>query len=270
MILINLYFYFYQEGPGSSMIRGSELFTKELSTKFTIVHWDQRDAGKTLELNPSPRPPSISQMEQDVYQVVQFITKELKQNKVHLLGSSWGNVLGFYMVKYNYELWHAYYASNPIISQLASEKKILKILKSPFKENATASEELAKVKISFEIDEDLFYTRKWLFYKNGKAFANNEGFKKGFLQWSKTWSLAWNEVMTINLPKTLKEVQCPIYFFVGKNDIQTSPTITVNYFEDLKAPKKALFIFENSGHQIHQDEPKKFQDAIIGILNAKN
>ena len=74
--------------------------------------------------------------------------------------------------------------------------------------------------------------------------------------------------MNIDLPKTLKEVNCPIYFFVGKNDIQTSTEITENYFEELKAPKKDLFLFENSGHQIHHDEPEKFQHTIINTLEA--
>jgi len=75
-------------------------------------------------------------------------------------------------------------------------------------------------------------------------------------------------VTRIDLPKTLKSVDCPIYFFVGKNDIQTSTKITVDYFKALKAPKKALFMFENSGHQIHQDEAEKFQNVIIEILTA--
>ena len=84
----------------------------------------------------------------------------------------------------------------------------------------------------------------------------------------KTWSPVWNEVMHIDLPKTLKSVDCPVYFFVGKNDIQTSTRITQAYFEALKAPKKGLFLFEHSGHQIHQNEPVKFQEAIIKTLDA--
>jgi esterase/lipase len=54
--------------------------------------------------------------------------------------------------------------------------------------------------------------------------------------------------MNIYLQKTLKKVDFPIYFFVGKNDIQTSSKNTKGYFEELKAPKKDLFLFENSGH----------------------
>jgi pimeloyl-ACP methyl ester carboxylesterase len=259
---------FLSGGPGSSMMNSAASFTTILKNKFTIVQWDQRDAGKTLKLNPSPIQPSVAQMEKDTLQVIEFIRKELNQEKIYLLGSSWGNVLGFYIVKNHPELLHAYFASNPVISQLASEKELLNILKIHFKENSLASKELASVNFPFKVDEDLFYLRKWLFFKEGKEYVTSNDFKNGFLQWSKNWSPVWNEVMSIDLPKTLKKVDCPIYFFVGKNDIQTSTQITKDYFEELKAPKKDLFLFENSGHQIHHDEPEKFQNTIIKTLST--
>lgn len=260
---------FLSGGPGSSMMNTADNFTDILKSKFTIVQWEQRDAGKTLELNASPTQPSVEQMEKDTYEVINFLTKELNQEKIYLLGSSWGNVLGFYIVENHPELLHSYFAVNPVISQLASEKELLKILKVHFKENPTASKELADVNIPFKTDEDLFYLRKWLFYKDGKEYVTNDDFKNGFLKWSQTWSPVWNEVMDIDLPKTLKEVNCPIYFFVGKNDIQTSTEITREYFKELKAPQKDLFLFENSGHQIHHDKPEKFQNTIIKTLQKK-
>ncbi|WP_423221795.1 alpha/beta fold hydrolase [Janthinobacterium rivuli] len=250
------------------MMKNADAFTAILKNRFTLVQWDQRDAGKTLKLNPSPSQPSVAQMEQDTYQVITFLQKELKQEKIYLLGSSWGNVLGFHIVKQHPELLHAYFAVNPVISQLASEKELLKTLKVHFKDNAVASQELGSITFPFTSDESMFYLRKWLFYKDGKEFATSEGFKTGFLQWSKTWSPVWNEVMNIDLPKTLQSVDCPVYFFVGKNDIQTSTRITQDYFEQLQAPRKGLFLFEQSGHQIHQDEPEKFQRSIIGTLPA--
>ena len=255
-------------GPGSSMMKGEDAFTRILKTRFTIVHWDQRDAGKTLKLNPSPVIPSVALMEHDTLEVVEFLRKQLKREQIYLLGSSWGNVLGFYMVKNHPGLLHAYYAVNPVVSQLTSEKELLDILKADFKDNALASSELENVRIPFETDSDLFYLRKWLFYKDGKQYVTTENFKNGFLAWSKTWSPVWNEVMSTDLPKTLTKVDCPVYFFVGKNDIQTSTKITIDYFEKLKAPKKELFMFENSGHQIHHDEPEKFQHAILKTLDG--
>lgn len=258
---------FLSGGPGSSMMKNADSYTNILKNKFTIVQWDQRDAGKTLALNPSPVQPSVELMGKDTYEVINFLLKRLNQKKLYLLGSSWGNALGFYIVRNHPELLHAYYAVNPVISQLASEKELLKTLKIHFKNNTVAMEELEKVHFPFTNDEEMFYLRKWLFYKDGKEYVTTDDFKKGFLQWSKTWSPAWNEVMKIDLPKTLKKVKCPVYFFVGKNDIQTLTSITKGYFEQLKAPKKDLFLFENSGHQIHKDEAEKFQNTIIQTLD---
>ncbi|MCP2012165.1 alpha/beta fold hydrolase [Duganella violaceipulchra] len=257
---------FLSGGPGSSMIKNEAAFTRILRSRFTIVHWDQRNAGKTLALNPSPTQPSVEQMVNDTYQVIEFVRKKLGKEKIYLLGSSWGNVLGFQIVKTHPQLLHAYFAVNPVVSQVASEKELLLTLKTHFEGNPLATEELAKVNIPIKADEDLFYLRKWLFYKDGKEFVTSNEFKNGFLEWSKSWSPVWNEVMNIDLPETLKEVDCPVYFFVGKNDIQTSTRITVKYFERLQAPKKELYIFEKSGHQIHQDEPERFQNTIISTL----
>lgn len=258
---------FLPGGPGSSMMKNADSFTNILKNKFTIVQWDQRDAGKTLELNPSPIQPSVELMGKDTYEVINFLLKNLKQKKLYLLGSSWGNALGFYIVRNHPEVLHAYYAVNPVISQLKSEKELLTTLKIHFKENPVAIQELSKVHFPFTNDEDLFYLRKWLFYKDGKEYVTSDNFKKGFLQWSKTCSPAWNEVMNIDLPKTLKKVNCPIYFLVGKNDIQTLTSITKEYYEQVKAPKKDLFLFENSGHQIHKDEPENFQNTIVKTID---
>lgn len=257
---------FLSGGPGSSMIRNADAFTQLLKTRFTIVQWDQRDAGKTLQLNPSPVPPSVEQMQDDTLQVVNLLRKEFKQQKIYLLGSSWGNVLGFHVVKQHPELLHGYFAVNPVVSQLASERELLDTLKRHFKDNPVASGELAKVDTAFTSDDDLFYIRKWLFYKDGMDYAVSDDFKKMFLEWTKTWSPVWTKVMTIDLRDSLRKAECPVYFFVGKNDIQTSASITQAYFNELQAPKKNLFLFERSGHQIHKDEPEKLQQTIISTL----
>jgi pimeloyl-ACP methyl ester carboxylesterase len=168
---------FLSGGPGASMINTSDSFTEILKNKFTIVHWDQRDSGRTLELNPSPTQPSVELMGKDTYQIISFLIKKLNQKKIYLLGHSWGNVLGFYVVKNHPELLHSYFAINPVISQLKSEKSLLNILKTHFKNNSIASKELASVNIPFEIEEDLFYLRKWMSYKDGSKYALSDNYK---------------------------------------------------------------------------------------------
>lgn len=261
---------FLSGGPGGSMMNSASKYTNKLKDKFTIVQWDQRDAGKTLEFNPSPIQPSVGQMKKDTYEVIQFITKKLKKRKIYLAGFSWGNILGFYIVEKHPEVLHSYLAVNPVVSQMASEKLLLIRLKDVYKNNEVALKELSSVKIPFERAEDLFFIRKWLFDMDGKDYAIKDDFKYFFLEWTKTWFPVWQEVMNINLPKTLIKVKCPVYFFVGIEDIQTSTEITENYFNHIKAPKKDLYLFEYSKHSIQESEPEKFQKIIIENILSKN
>lgn len=260
---------FLSGGPGSSMMSGTDRFTSRLIQKFTIVHWDQRDAGKTLTLNRSPERPTLAQMADDTIEVVKYLTRSLKQERIYLLGSSWGNVLGFHVLKTHPQLLHAYFAVNPVVSQLASEEELLRALTAHYEGNALARGELAQVKLPFESEQDLFYLRKWLFYKEGNLQAAGKEFEAGFLEWASAWLPVWNEVMKIDLRQTQAMAACPVFFLVGKNDLQTSAGIAVDYFQQLAAPRKELVLFEHSSHQIHREETDKFEATVIRLAGMK-
>ena len=67
----------------------------------------------------------------------------------------------------------------------------------------------------------------------------------------------------MNFFKQFPELQCPVYFFVGRKDYLTNATVTEKYQRKLKAPRKQLFWFEKSGHDIPGTEPERMQDIII-------
>lgn len=73
------------------------LFQKEWEKDFTVVQWDQRNAGKTYEANdPKKVAPTVTvtQMLADTLEVVRYLTNKYGKEKVVLLGHSWGSVLG--------------------------------------------------------------------------------------------------------------------------------------------------------------------------------
>lgn len=143
---------------------------------------------ETLKLSASPLQPAVARMESDTLEVINFIINKTGRKNIDLLGSSWGNVLGFYIVKTHPELLHAHFVSHPVVSRLDSEKALRDNLKAHFKDNPAAATEWSSVKIPFRTDEDRFFLRKWLFYKEGKTNVTSKQFKDGFLQWSKVSS----------------------------------------------------------------------------------
>jgi pimeloyl-ACP methyl ester carboxylesterase len=263
---------FLHGGPGSSRMKQAGLFTNELQKHFLVVQWDQRDAGRTLALNKSSVPITVKLMEDDTYELIKLLLKKFNQKKLYLVGESWGTVLGFKMAEKHPELLNAYMAFSPVVNQIKSEQIVLGKLKLDAKEkgNIKAQEELNRVKIPFENYKQIYYSRKWMFSYDGHPFADKDttALKDYMEDWSKTWMPTWNQAISQNLFTQLPQINCPVYFFLGKKDLQTNFGISKEYFEVLKAPVKDVFVFENAGHSVLTEEAEQVQKIIINdILN---
>ena len=82
-------------GPGSSETPILRVFNSELEDHFTVVYWDQRLAGQTLDPNaPTPRRLTAAEMLSDLDVVVDRVRVRLGHDKVLLVGHSWGTMLG--------------------------------------------------------------------------------------------------------------------------------------------------------------------------------
>jgi pimeloyl-ACP methyl ester carboxylesterase len=78
---------------------------------------------------------------------------------------------------------------------------------------------------------------------------------------------AFNEASAINFRTNTPSVGCPVYLFIGEKDYQTHFSIAQDYITSLKAEKKELFWFKNSGHNLNLTEPKKLQAIIISLTH---
>ncbi|HET9918582.1 MAG TPA: alpha/beta fold hydrolase, partial [Ktedonobacteraceae bacterium] len=66
---------------------------QELEHSFVCVNWDQRGAGKSFRPGPSPESMTIDQFVQDTITLIELLRARFAQQKVLLLGHSWGSVL---------------------------------------------------------------------------------------------------------------------------------------------------------------------------------
>jgi pimeloyl-ACP methyl ester carboxylesterase len=253
---------FLHGGPGGSVMSYSGKFTNKLQEHFIVVQWDQRETGKTLKLNSSPVPLTVTLFEDDTHELIDILLKKFHQPKLYLVAHSWGTVLGFHIASNHPELLYAYVPVGAMINQLESERIILDMMqeKAQRESNQEQIRELATIKIPFESGEQLYYHRKWLFHFNG---SKTKLAKNYVLNWSSTWLALYNEASKSNLIETLPTLSCPLYFFAGRKDFQTNSSITEAYFNKLVAPTKRLFWFEQSAHAVPTSEPGLFQSILI-------
>lgn len=248
-------------GPGGSLMSKTDQITGKLQQYFVVVQWDQRETGETLKLNKSAEPLTLNLFYSDTHDLIDSLLKKFQRSKLYIAGYSWGSALGFHIADKYPGLLYAYIAISPVINQWESERIALEMLKE--KMGNKARKELARVKIPFENAEQLYYDRKWLFKFDGQKINALTLPKSFFQSWGATWLKVWKESCDRNLFESLPAINCPVYFFAGGKDYQTNRSITEQYFNKVKAPKKDLFLFEGSGHTLPETNPGLFQDIIV-------
>lgn len=71
-----------------------------------------------------------------------------------------------------------------------------------------------------------------------------------------------NDIFSTDLT-SVTELKVPAYFFAGRHDWSLPAVVTEDYVKQLKAPVKELVWFEQSGHEVPEEESDAFNTAII-------
>lgn len=81
-------------GPGSTLGATACRWQGALEAAFTVVHWDQRGSGNTYYRDPAAPPPTVERLLSDLDELVDALRARYGQDRLFLLGHSWGSLLG--------------------------------------------------------------------------------------------------------------------------------------------------------------------------------
>jgi len=261
-------------GPGTSEMFINHHCMDTLANFFTIVHWDQR--GTALSFNDSLKKSDISfdKIFDDAIKLTETLIGTFNQEKIFLIGHSFGSVLGIHLVEKYPNYYYAYIGMGQVIDDNKSREIIYQwLLKKLKEENDTA--ELLKLTKSHSIPRDLINKYKGIFYK-GKTLTDviKESpyyYDKYPDLYSKSMNFVRDAIATNpsvigkNILDKIHQLRVPVYFFEGRHDriAACAPELVIEYYEKLNAPKKEIIWFEESAHHPNIDEPEKFQNILI-------
>ncbi len=264
-------------GPGGTWFPLTALFVP-WEKEFTVVQWDQRGAGKTLETTGASVADSmtVDRMAQDGIEVAEFLRSRLHKDKVVLFAHSFGSILGIHMARSRPELFSAYVGTG----QVASMPRGLKIGYAQLLERARKANDPRAVKKLEASGAPPFDTmEKGALYFDvlgtyesdnaalstvGKLILTAPGFSlwdivsrnRGFAQ-VPPWRL-YQEIFATELPSLGLDFKMPVYFFQGVDDDVTPAALAREYFEKIEAPHKEMVTFEGVGHYAVWIAPDKF------------
>lgn len=275
---------FLHGGPGTAQIGFAPKFQSNLEKNYTVINWDQRGAGLSYDKNIRREDLTIENMVTDTVELVKYLLGRFNQEKIFLVGHSWGTVLGLLTVKKAPDLIHAYIGIGQVVNMKDGEKISYDytINKAKDLKNKKALKELSKVEFNPNDLQYLDIQRKWL-TKFGGSFIGvtmynliysnmlfaKEYTIKDWMSYMKAGKFSldslWQELMEVNFLETISELEVPVWFLAGKHDYQTPFQLVEQYFNTLECPKKELVWFENSGHLLNYEETDKFNEVCLKI-----
>lgn len=281
---------FLHGGPGGAMIPMLHTYQYLWEDDYTVVNWDQRAAGKTYFLNKEQTASiastlSAEVMLQDIHEIIRYLTKRFGQEKVILVGHSWGTMLGSQFALAHPELVEAYVGIAQAVDindgvlhmakytrQLAKEQKAEKdmaalerIIKQIQHKNTVAEKEtmdickIAKRYMPINMDTTIFlrsglfspyYTLREMTY-----YAKMDELTKPFLPY----------LLDYDLRKIGSRYEVPIIFILGEYDWHMN-LLAQEYFDTITAPTKKYISIPGAGHVAMMDAPAAFFASLHAAL----
>lgn len=264
-------------GPGSSMLMYSHLYSEKLKNNFIFVNWDQRGTAFSYHEGMDPTCISEDQIRDDTLELIKYLITAFHKKKVFLIGHSFGSVIGLQLVANHPELFYAYIGVGQVaydwdktvaitykwLHSKLEEANDVEGLKRIEKDKFPYIDLVIKYGGHHRLAIDLDSLKKTSpFYYEGYFDLAEKG--KAFSEYNVGKNINFKAIFN----KSIYDINVPLYFFEGRNDhvIACAPELVVEYCKAVKAPKKNIIWFENSAHLINIEEPIKFQNELIKVL----
>ena len=274
-------------GPGGTDL-GAIRRDVTLEEEFVVVVWEQRGAGKSYAALDPTETFTLDQMVSDTIEVTGYLQDRFDEEKIYLVGQSWGSTLGVLAAREAPELYHAFVGVGQMVSQRETDNMfwedtmawavdtgnvgLVEELRSngpppyadlnqyaPVVSHEHDWNRYAELELNNEMPAILFVP-EYTFMDRVNAF-------RGFLDTNGT---LYPQLQDIDLRRDVGTLEVPFVMVLGEHEARGRAVLAEEWFEMLDAPSKEVFIFEGSGHRAHFDRPGDFSAVMSHVVEKSS
>lgn len=278
---------FLAGGPGGTQMAAVRHDLAELEQHFVVVNWDQPGSGKSYGAAPKDITPNT--YIEDGLALTGYLQERFGQEKIYLLGESWGSALAIFLAAEQPKAYHAVIGTGQMVDfletelldydkamEIATERgdtdKIAKLTangRPPYygSDVTWKSAEYLNYLSSYmarnpEIQNGGYNTFRDIFSEE-YSLLDKINFFRGIVN---TFNYVYPQLYDIDLRTDYKKLEVPVYFFLGRHDVNAPTSLVEEYVSVLEAPHKEIVWFEHSGHSPWLNESKRFVEELISVL----
>lgn len=276
---------FLAGGPGGTQMAAVRRELAELEDHFVVVNWDQPGSGKSYGAQRGADMTAETYIE-DGHALTEYLKERFGQEKIYLIGESWGSALGIFLIARYPESYHAFIGTGQMVDFAETERidyhKALEIAESRGDKNIVKSLKHNGEAPYYGRDmvwKSAVYLNYLTAYMSSLPEVHDPGYKTLDDAMSEEYGLldkinffrgiafTFNEVYQtlygIDLRKDYAKLDVPVCFFTGRYDYNAPTSLVEEYVEVLDAPEKEIVWFEHSAHSPWINESDKFVDEVI-------
>jgi proline iminopeptidase len=296
---------FLEGGPGGTAIGRIRNSGDDLEQGFVVATWDQRGTGKSYDALEPTSTLTVDQLVDDTLEVTNYLRDRFDQQKIYLVGSSWGTILGTLAkdcsrgwavpadtpvpVQDAPQLFHAYVGTGQMVDPFETDE----LMYAESLEDAEARDDDGAfsalrdlgpppyddtldypVAIStnpkpmdFELGADYHATSEYPSSLFVGEYTLTEQLR-GMAAIAETFDVLYPQLDGTDFRDDVPRLEVPVYLVAGSHEAAGRETLARQWFDTLAAPSKDYLVFDHSGHTPPYDEPGRFADLMSNVVAA--
>jgi pimeloyl-ACP methyl ester carboxylesterase len=279
---------FLAGGPGGTQMAAVRHELAELEKHFVVVNWDQPGSGKSYYAEKIQNI-TIDTYIQDGYALTEYLKGRFSQEKIYLVGESWGSALGIFLVDKYPQSYHSLIGTGQMIDFAETERMdYTKAMEIAENNGDTALVKKLKANgeppyygkhVTWKSAVYLNYLSSYMArnpdiqnpgYNTLRDIGSSEyglldkiNFFRGVIN---TFNDVYQQLYDIDLRADYTKLDVPVYFFLGRHDVNAPVGLVEEYERVLNAPDKGIIWFEHSGHSPWINERDKFIEEVMSCF----
>jgi proline iminopeptidase len=270
-------------GPGGTDL-GAMRADVGLEANFVVATWDQRGVGKSYSALDPTSTLTLQQVVADTLELTDYLRERFNEERIYVVGNSWGTILGVLAVQQAPERFHAFVGTGQMVSPVATDTMFYEDTLAWAGQNGNA-DLVSKLRANgpppyadlMAYETALSYEHEWNAYPELDAakelpfnlfVPENSLMDKlnGLRSFLDTFSVLYPQLHTLDFRQTARTLEVPVYMVVGAHEARGRAIPADQWFDLLKAPSKERVVFAHSGHRPPFEEPAAFAVLMARVL----
>jgi pimeloyl-ACP methyl ester carboxylesterase len=277
-------------GPGQSDLALARVLSEPWVDDVVFATYDQRGNGTSYGALVPTGEVTLDRVVADTIELAEQLRDRFDEEKIFLMGESWGTILGVLAVQQRPDLFHAWIGSGQMVDVRETDRRIYRDLQAyaarsgdaalagtlaaigepPYRDIPWAN---AAVMVAYDRLYDP-YTPSEGYLARGRASGldpfgvlgseyapiEKPGVLRGLID---TFSVVYPQIQGLDLRRDAPRLEVPVFVLDGAAELDGRRDLALEWFALLEAPDKQLVTYEGAAHAVAFEQADAVEQLLV-------